>query len=206
MKPLFALLTLSLTALPGLASAEAPLASLQKAWSVCQYRTLENQKQVCLSELSQQAHRIQGRDSDPDLLIWSAIIDSSWAGAKGGLGALSLVRQAKADLEKALAINPQALQGSAYTSLGALYYQVPGWPVGFGDDKKAEAMLQKALAINPDGIDPNYFYGDFQLEQGNKEAARRYLNKALNAAPRPGRDIADSGRHADIERDLKKLD
>lgn len=206
MKPLFALLTLSLTALPGLASAETSLSSLQKAWSVCQYRTLENQKQSCLSDLSQQAHRVRGRDSDSELLIWRAIIDSSWAGAKGGLGALSLVRQAKDDLEKALAINPQALQGSAYTSLGALYYQVPGWPLGFGDDKKAEAMLQKALAINPDGIDPNYFYGDFQLEQGNKEAARRYLTKALNAAPRPGRDIADSGRHADIERDLKKLD
>jgi hypothetical protein len=58
-----------------------------------------------------------------------------------------------------MAIDPRALQGSAYTSLGSLYYQVPGWPIGFGDDKRAEAMLLKALEINPDGIDPNYFYG-----------------------------------------------
>lgn len=77
------------------------------------------------------------------MLIWSAIIDSSWAGAKGGLGALSLVKQARSDLEKAISIDPNALQGSAWTSLGALYYQVPGWPIGFGDKNKAEEMLKK---------------------------------------------------------------
>lgn len=206
MKPRCAMLSLALLTLPGVACAEVTLASLQQGWSVCQYRSLENQKQNCFSTLSQQAHGVSDRENDPALLIWSAIIDSSWAGAKGGLGALSLVKQAKADLEKALALNPAALQGSAYTSLGALYYQVPGWPIGFGDNKKAEEMLQKALAINPDGIDPNYFYGDFQLEQGNKAVAKRYLEKALKAAPRPGREIADSGRHADIQRDLNKLE
>ena len=206
MKTLFACLSLTLITLPGLASAETTLTSLQQGWSVCQYRTLENQKQNCLSELSQQAHRLPDRESDPALLIWSAIIDSSWAGAKGGLGALSLVKQAKVDLEKSLAIDPHALQGSAYTSLGALYYQVPGWPIGFGDKKQAEVMLHKALAINPEGIDSNYFYGDFQLNQGNKQVARQYLEKALKDAPRPGREIADNGRHADIERDLSKLD
>lgn len=206
MNTLFACLSLTLITLPGLASAETTLTSLQQGWSVCQYRTLENQKQNCLSELSQQAHQVPGRESDPALLIWSAIIDSSWAGAKGGLGALSLVKQAKVDLEKSLVIDPHALQGSAYTSLGALYYQVPGWPIGFGDKKQAETMLQKALGINPEGIDSNYFYGDFQLNQGNKQVARQYLEKALKAAPRPGREIADNGRHADIERDLSKLD
>lgn len=206
MNPFFALLPLSLFALPGAASAESALTTLQHGWSVCQYRSLEDQKQACFSALSQQAHHLQGHDQEPALLIWGAIIDSSWAGAKGGLGALSLVKQAKADLEKALSIDPDALQGSAYTSLGALYYQVPGWPIGFGDNKKAEAMFRKALAINPAGIDPNYFYGDFQLTQGNKQVAKQYLEKALNAAPRPGREIADRGRHADIERDLAKLD
>jgi Tfp pilus assembly protein PilF len=48
---------------------------------------------------------------------------------------------------------------------GALYYQVPGWPIGFGDKDKANELLKKALALNPDGIDPNYFYGDFLLKE-----------------------------------------
>jgi Tfp pilus assembly protein PilF len=81
------------------------------------------------------------------------------------LGALSLVKQARTNLEKAIEIEPNALQGSAWTSLGALYYQVPGWPIGFGDKDKADEMLKKALAINPDGIDPNYFYGDYLLKE-----------------------------------------
>ena len=55
----------------------------------------------------------------------------------------------------ALAIDPKALAGSAYTSLGSLYYQVPGWPIGFGDDKKAREMLEAAgyeVTDQPDGV------------------------------------------------------
>ncbi|AWP35064.1 hypothetical protein B9D02_21065 (plasmid) [Pantoea vagans] len=61
----------------------------------------------------------------------------------------------------------------------------------------------RAVKIN---LHPLYFYGDFQLNQGNNQIARQYLEKALKAAPRPRREIADNGRHADIERDLSKLD
>lgn len=61
----------------------------------------------------------------------------------------------------------------------------------------------RAVKIN---LHPLYFYGDFQLNQGNKQVARQYLEKALKAATRLGREIADNGRHADIERDLSKLD
>ena len=70
---------------------------------------------------------------------------SSLAGEKGGMGALSLVKQARADFEAALKLDPRALDGAAYTSLGALYYQVPGWPLGFGDDDQARQMLKKGL-------------------------------------------------------------
>ncbi len=40
------------------------------------------------------------------------------------------MKEARASLEAALKIAPEALDGSAYTSLGSLYYQVPGWPLG----------------------------------------------------------------------------
>ncbi|GFM11811.1 hypothetical protein [Enterobacter sp. M4-VN] len=162
MKTLNMLLIVSL--FPAAALAETSLEDLQLDCSVCQYQTLEAQKENCFSSLSQKAHqasKLKNNVSAP-LLIWSAIIDSSWAGAKGGLGALSLVKQARSNLEKAIDIDPRALQGSAWTSLGALYYH---WPVGFGDKDKADAMLKKALAINPEGIDPNYFYGDYLLKE-----------------------------------------
>jgi tetratricopeptide (TPR) repeat protein len=131
-------------------------------------------------------------------LIWEGIIESSYAGAKGGLGALSLCKEARGNLEAALKIDPAALQGSAYTSLGTLYYRVPGFPLGFGNHDKAEKLLQQALKLNPDGIDPNYFYAEFLFEDGQYAQALQYLGKASNAAPRPGRETADKGRHGEI--------
>ena len=38
----------------------------------------------------------------PEALIWEGIIESSYAGAKGGLGALSLCKEARGNLEQAL--------------------------------------------------------------------------------------------------------
>ena len=130
--------------------------------------------------------------------IWSGIIKSTYAGAKGGLGALSLAKESKADLEKAMSLNDHALEGSAYTSLGTLYYSVPGWPVGFGDDDKAEELLQKALALNPNGIDSNYFYGSYLINEKRYDEARQFLHKAQMAPPRPDRQLADEGRQQEI--------
>jgi hypothetical protein len=51
------------------------------------------------------------------------------------------VKQARKDFEAAIALDKTALAGSAYTSLGSLYYQVPSWPPGFGSNKKANFNL-----------------------------------------------------------------
>ncbi|ENY73518.1 tetratricopeptide repeat protein [Aeromonas diversa] len=198
------LLLAALAATPAFAA--DPLADIQSAWAVCQYQTPEKQKESCFESLSQRADAASGKEAfRTDLLIWSAIVKSTWAGAKGGLGALPLVKEAKARLEIALKQDARALDGSAYTSLGSLYYQVPGWPIGFGDDDKADELLKQALAINPTGIDPNYFYGDFLLEKGKKAEAKRYLEKALAAPARPGRELADEGRRGEIKARLAKL-
>ena len=66
-------------------------------------------------------------------------------------------------------------------------------------------MLKKALEINPTGIDPNFFYGDFLAEEGDKKQAVIYLTKALNAPPRPDRPIADQGRKQEISQKLGEL-
>ena len=145
-------------------------------------------------------------------LTWCALADRaskrfsrSLAGEKGGLGALGLVKQAKAIYEHAIQIDGKALDGSAYNSLGVLYYKVPGWPLGFGDKAKARELLQKALAINPQGIDPNYFYGEYLVETKPADEAVSYLERALQAPPRPGRQIADSGRREEVRTLLARL-
>lgn len=188
------------------AAADDTLIPIQQQWAVCQYQQIGKAKESCLETLSSQADQASAKEAfRTDLLIWSAIVKSTWAGAKGGLDALGLVKEAKAKLEIALKQDPKALEGSAYTSLGSLYYQVPGWPVGFGDDEKAEELLKQALALNPAGIDPNFFYGDFLLDQGRKAEAKTYLDKALAAPDRPGRELADQGRRLEIRDRLAKL-
>jgi tetratricopeptide (TPR) repeat protein len=179
---------------------DAELLSIQQAWAQVNYQTPEGDARVKAFEALEKraegfAKQHPGR---PEALIWEGIIESSYAGAKGGLGALGLAKEARGNLEAALRIDPTALDGSAYTSLGTLYYKVPGFPIGFGDHDKARAMLTKALEINPDGIDPNYFYGEFLYEEGDYPKALQYLDRAAKAAPRPGREVADKGRQAEI--------
>lgn len=180
--------------------------SLQKEWAHIKYEVEGNQKEEMFASLAESSEKTLKQFPDSaDLLIWRAIILSTYAGEKGGLGALKIVKEAKSLLEKSIEIDPMALQGSAYTSLGSLYYQVPGWPIGFGSDKKAKEYLDKALAINPDGIDSNFFNADFLLEQKDKKQAKVFLEHALEAKPRPGREIADNGRRTEIQERLSKL-
>jgi tetratricopeptide (TPR) repeat protein len=87
-------------------------------------------------------------------------------------------------LDEALKLNDKALNGSAYTSLATLYAKVPGWPVGFGDKERAEEYFKKALAINPDGIDPNFFYGEYLADaERYAEALQPSRKGAQGAAP-----------------------
>jgi tetratricopeptide (TPR) repeat protein len=179
---------------------DAALLSLQQAWATVNYETPRGAAQKDAFEALEKRARsfTTGHPDRAEALIWQGIIESSYAGAKGGLGALGLAKEARSDLEAALKIDPMALDGSAYTSLGTLYYRVPGFPLGFGNHDKARQMLQEALKINPNGIDPNYFYADFLCEEGDYAAALPYLDRATKAPARPGREVADKGRHSEI--------
>ena len=177
------------------AGVDDAVVELQHDWEAIRYQTPAAEREKRFEALAAKARKVSetypGR-AEP--LVWEGIIVSSWAGEKGGLGALGLVKQAKALYEAAIAIDGNVLDGSAYNSLGVLYYKVPGWPVGFGDKAKAKELLQKALALNPKGIDPNFFYGEYLVEVRQPDQAVAYLERALQAPPRPGRQVADSGR------------
>lgn len=179
----------------GYAGVDDMIRPLQDDWAQVKYHVPEKQQAERYHALAERARALAAGNPDKaEILIWEAIALSSEAGAKGGLGALSLAKAAREQLEQAIKLDDKALKGSAYTSLGTLYYKVPGWPIGFGDKGKAESYLKKALSLNPDGIDPNFFYGEFLAERDRNQEAARYLENALKAAPRPGREAADAGR------------
>ena len=199
----------ALMAMSGLAAAadlSGDVAAVQSGWAEAMYVTPKPQREQALESLSHRAEAAKtAHPRDATALIWEGIVLSSLAGEKGGIGALGLVKRARNDFEQAIALDPNAMEGSAYTSLGSLYYQVPGWPLGFGDDDKARQMLTKGLQVNPNGIDANYFYGDFLRDQKDWKGAEAALTKAIAAPPRPGREIADQGRRKEAQALLGKV-
>lgn len=201
---------LALSCVLPMAAVAAPVddavTELQRDWEVIRYQTPAAERARRFEALAARAHQIsQGFPGRAEPLVWEGIIVSSWAGEKGGLGALGLAKQARAIYEQAIQLDAKALDGSAYNSLGVLYYKVPGWPIGFGDKAKARELLQKALALNPQGIDPNYFYAEYLVETDHAAEAIPFLERALQAPPRPGRQIADTGRREEARALLAKI-
>ncbi|PLY01026.1 MAG: hypothetical protein C0622_07815 [Desulfuromonas sp.] len=183
------------------------IATLQSEWARIKYQVSDKEMQTeAMGKLAEQAAAVTAQFTDrPEPKIWEGIILSTYAGMDGGLGALGKVKKAKGLFESSIAQDGKALEGAAYTSLGSLYYQVPGWPISFGNDEKAEEYLKQALQISPADIDSNFFYADFLIEEERFDEAKVYLERALSAPERPGRILADAGRRQEVEAALAKI-
>jgi len=175
------------------------LSTLQHQWVQANYEEDDKVKEVAFIALQDSSTLLTAVfPEQAQIWIWHGIIQSSYAGVKGGLSALSLVDDAKDSFEKALTLDENALQGSAHTSLGILYLKVPGWPISFGDDDESKKHLKMALEINPTGIDVNYFLAEFYVEQRNYLKAKEHLIAAQSAPARLNRADADKFRQLEV--------
>lgn len=188
LKTLFLAACIGISSLAHAAPGEELIRPIQDRWAEIKYRQPEKLQADLYHELAVQARQLsQAQPNLAPALIWEAIVVSSEAGARGGLGALSLAKEAKKLLEESLKLDEKALNGSAYTSLATLYVKVPRWPIGFGDKDKAEELFRKSLAINPTGIDPNFFYGEYLIDEDRVTEGRRYLER--HSPHRPGQGV-----------------
>lgn len=183
------------------------IAQIQKQWAVINYQTDKDSKEDEFEKLAQIATQyVLKNPENAHALAWEGIVYSTYAGVAGTFSAGKLAKHAKKSFEQAIKIDGSVLNGSAYTSLGVLYYKVPGWPLSFGSDKKAMKNLKKGLEYNPDGIDSNFFYAEFLMdEEDDYKLAKQHVLKAQNAVPRPKRPLADSGRQKEVAALLKKI-
>ena len=123
-----------------------------------------------------------------EVLVWQGM---SQAELSATSGSLSLVKQARKTLETAVAITPNSYAVDAYSTLGGVYANVPGFPLAFGDKKVARTYFQKALAINSSNIGANLGYAKLLFKTGDYAGAIKHATAALNGSPRPRREKAD---------------
>jgi tetratricopeptide (TPR) repeat protein len=133
-----------------------------------------------------------------EAVAWEGIVLSTYAGEVGAMSAMKYAKAARAALLRAERMDPEALGGGLYASLGALYSKVPGGLIGFGDDELAAEYFTKALQVDPNNIDSNFFYGEFLVDQGDYAEAVAVLDRALKAPTVEARPAFDAGRRSEI--------
>lgn len=202
-------LWLTLLSLPAAAapSLEEAVLSLEYDWAHLYYETPHRQQVAEFPQLLERSARLVTEYPErAEPLILRAIVLCTHAGLTWSFSALGQVESARDLLLRAVDLDPMALEGSAYVTLGALYYQVPGWPISFGDDDLARRYLETAVRLFPDTMDANYFYGDFLLGEGELLKARQHLIKAQGAPLRPDMLIADRKMKQDVEIALRRVE
>lgn len=189
------------------AGMDADLLKLARQWAHVTYQVKsEDAQDKQMRALDDEAGNIVKRyPNRAEPLIWQGVIASSEAKYAGTFSALGFAKQARSLLEKAGRFDYRALGGAVPTSLGALYYKVPGFPIGFGDNDKARQYLEQAVQMSPNGLDANFFYGDFLYQQGDYKKASAVLRRALRAPVNPERPVWDAGRRGEIRSLLAKV-
>ncbi|AZM96459.1 hypothetical protein [Vreelandella venusta] len=179
---------------------ESDVFSLKNRWEHTVTEMPANERESTLKALASEVEQLANQYPDQaEVLVWQGIVLASYARERGGLGALGTAGDARDVLERAIEIDPQGGNGSAYVTLGALYDRAPGRPLGFGNSDTAERMFQRALEIRPDGIDVNYYYAAFLKEEGDSEAAREHAQRAVNGTARETRQKSDEALRRDAE-------
>jgi tetratricopeptide (TPR) repeat protein len=144
--------------------------------------------------------------NDAGFQMMAGFYNAQYAGYKGGVGALKYAKASRKYLEQSVKLDPTIYGSSAHSVLGTLYAQVPGWPIGFGDKKKALNNYQTALKFAPNGLDSNFTYAQYLFSQKKYKEAKRHLEKAALAPPRPDRPKADEDVSKQISKGLKEIE
>lgn len=200
------LLTAALFAvMPAHAAFEDELSTLQQHWANIRYQVKADDRKKPLEKLVVEADAFVAKYSDKaSAHLWAGTIRGSLAEAINGMSALSIVKEAKTNLEKSIELDPKAEDSYALGVLGMMYSKVPGWPVGFGDDKKAKELFKKGLEASPQGVNINYLYASYLFDKGDFQQAQTYIKKAEQAAA-PGSADVWAGRQQEIHELAEKI-
>ncbi|WP_333878978.1 hypothetical protein [Methylobacter sp.] len=180
------------------------LKNIETEWASIYYSTTKSKQEAAYIQLlGKTTNLVRQYPNAAEPIFWQAVVKATYADHQDAFSALNAIQEARDLLIKALKIDPKTMSGSAYVTLGTLYYMAPKWPISFGDDDAAKQMLETALKINPDGIDTNYFYGQFLLSHNQLNDAAVYFEKAAFAPARTEQLYADNQLKAEARLALK---
>lgn len=167
-------------------------------WEVANFTLDGDAQKVAFDTLLERADALRSNPSaTAEDFLWAGIIESSYAGEIGGMSALSHAKQAKNDFESALSGSDPNVTPAALASLGTLHSKVPGWPIGFGNDKKAKKFFEDAEQAGADTLDFYMMYAEYALNKGMKDKALALLQASEEVEPRAERNISDAARIAE---------
>ena len=189
---------------PGPDHIEQAARRLQSEWSEVFYLAPRQTKTARYQDLLKRTETLKAQVPDrAEPLIVEAIILCTYSASALGLDTIELLERSRDLLKKAIAMDPFAIEGAAYVTLGNLYRRLPGWPLLYGDRKVAREYFESGVKRYPEGIDTNFFYGDFLLEEGEGPQAIPYLEKAAQAPIRATLRVSDTRLKEELKTILK---
>jgi tetratricopeptide (TPR) repeat protein len=203
---IFMVMTALMAVQPGAAasSPDADVSRMGEAWAALKYQTqADPEKLAKVRALKQEAVALSEKfPTAAGFLYWRAQILCLEAELIHSAGSLDRMREARDLLEKADTLDPRS--SATKSLLGSVHYEVPGWPLSFGSNKAAAKYLREALALDQDGMDPNFFMGDFLLADGHADEAMPYLEKADIASRHLPQSLVVAGRRTEIAEAIAK--
>ncbi len=186
---------------------DADVFAINNGWAHIKYEIKGSSAQfAALDALGAKAAAVSARyPGRAEPLMWEGIVRSEEAAVAPTLKKLGFATKARDLLLRGFKIDPHAGKGGLAMSIGVLYYRVPGFPIAFGSTSKAEQFLRAGLTNDPNGLDSNFFYGDFLNSEGRHAQAKTYLQRALNAPRDPSRPVWDAGRRAEVRALIAKI-
>ena len=124
---------------------------------------------------------------------------------KGVLKALNNASTMRDSLEITIEKNEKIERGAAHRALGRLYYELPGFPLSFGNNKKALEHLEKAYAIGPQEPANNAYYAQMLVKNGKKDEAKKYIDYVLAYPVKPEHKLEMAEYRRVAEETLKKM-
>lgn len=134
-------------------------------------------------------------------LFWKAAAMGKVAEDSGIINALRMLRPMESMLLKVIELDEHYENAGAHRALGRMYHQLPGFPISFGNNRKALMHLKRAHELFPRDVITRAFYAELLYDSGKKVEARKHAEFVL-ATPVADEDAREFAEYVGIAQEV----